>query len=225
MSFSDELRRAYADYVDDLTAHPFLDQVAAGTIQRSCFKRFLEQDLCILAEEAKVFGVAVSRASTLAEAANLSSMIHELNADEHERHRILLEHLGSAPNETAFELLPTTYAYASHLRACAVDGHRARMLAALLPCAHVYRQVGRRYAHAAPPNPIHAAWMRPYQVGSLDSYIGKHAGLLNDAADAAGDHERAAAERAFAVSLHYERAYLDMACYGETWNTGAALAG
>jgi len=224
MPFSDELRRAHADYVDDLTAHPFLDQVAAGSIPRSCLQRFLEQDLCILAEEARVFGVAVSRASTLAEAANLSSMIHQLNADEHERHRILLEHLGSAPNETAFEPLPTTYAYATHLRARAADGHRAEMLAALLPCAHVYRQFGRRYADAAPANPIHATWMRPYQDGSLDSYIETHAALLNDAADGAGEGERAAAHRAFAISLYYEHAYLDMAWHGEAWTRSSPLA-
>lgn len=179
----------------------------------------------MLAEEAKVFGVAVSRASTLAEAANLSSMIHKLNADEHERHRILLEHLGSRPDETAFEPLPTTYAYATHLRACAADGHRAEMLAALLPCAHVYCQFGRRYADAAPANPIHATWMRPYQVGSLDPYIETHTGLLNEAANTAADRERAAAERAFAIGLHYERAFMDMAWHGEAWNTGAGMAG
>jgi len=217
MPLSSQLCRDHAGAVEHLTAHPFLVELAGGTLPRRCFQRFLEQDIYILSEEAKVFALAASRAPTLAEAARLASLIDQLNADEHARHRTLLEYLGGHDGGGGSTPLPTAYAYATHLRARANDGHRAEMLAALLPCAHVYCAFGRRFADAAPGDPIYKTWMRPYQDGSLDPYIETHVAALDEAAETATEADRAAAACAFAMSLHYERAFLDMACYGETW--------
>ncbi|SDG01610.1 thiaminase /4-amino-5-aminomethyl-2-methylpyrimidine deaminase [Limimonas halophila] len=217
MPFAAELCDGHANLVDRLITHPFLVELAAGTLPHACFRRFLEQDLYILAEEAKVFAVTASRAPTLAEAARLAALIDQLNVDEHSRHRVLLEHVGGAPDAAEFVPLPTTYAYANHLHARATDGHRVTVLAALLPCAHLYSQFGRRYVDAAPADPIYKTWLRAYQDGNLDPYIATHAQALDDAAAAAGEADRAAARQAFAISLHYEQGFLDMACYGEAW--------
>ena len=45
-----------------------------AALPHACFRRFLEQDIYILAEEAKVFGIAASRAPTLDEAARLAAL-------------------------------------------------------------------------------------------------------------------------------------------------------
>lgn len=74
-------QQAGADW-QDYVAHPFVQQLAAGTLPESAFRRYLTQDYLFLIHFARAYALLVSKLRTLPEmraaTASLNAIVAEL---------------------------------------------------------------------------------------------------------------------------------------------------
>lgn len=217
MSFTRDMKaRTRAVWEAGMT-HPFLEKLVGDELPHANFLFYLHQDAWFLREEAKVLAIAAGRAPDLATTARLSELIGAVNSAEQSRHRAFAERLGEPIDSDRLRPAPTAYAYVSHLRSVALDGTLAEILAALLPCPWLYRDLGRRFADRTPADPIYRDWLAAYQSPLLDERVAFQCELLDRVVSEAGDRERARAAQAFEISIRYEHAFWNMALSQETW--------
>ncbi|SDG01578.1 hydroxymethylpyrimidine/phosphomethylpyrimidine kinase/thiaminase (transcriptional activator TenA)/hydroxymethylpyrimidine kinase / phosphomethylpyrimidine kinase / thiamine-phosphate diphosphorylase [Limimonas halophila] len=217
MSWIEEVCAAHADQLQHCVAHPALDQLFASRLPRDRFLVYLHQDLVYLREEAKVLAHAASKARSLDAASRIARLVREVNAEESLRHQTLATHLGQPVDPLAVTPAPATHAYVSHLRSVAFDGGLLEILAALYPSPWLYTCVGRHFADSEPADPLVRNLLDYYRGDSLPRSVATLGALIDDAGAEADQVARLSACRAFAVSLHHQRRFLDMVLTGDAW--------
>ena len=197
--------------------HAFLIELVESRLPKENFLFYIHQDAWFLAEDAKVMAIAASRAPTLAIAARISELITAVNNAEQNRHRVFAENLGRPLNTAELRPAPTAYAYVSHLRSVALEGHFPTIMAALLPCPWLYCDFGQYFADKTPADPVYREWLEPYKDPGFAERVAYHRNLVDSLVDASRPDERLRAERAFETSLRYEERFWSMAMNLERW--------
>lgn len=217
MSFCLSWKERLDDVWRRARTHAFLTELVESRLPKDNFLFYLHQDAWFLAEDAKVMALAASRAPSLAVAARVSELIAAVNNAEQNRHRVFAEALGRPLNTPALRPAPTAYAYVSHLRSVALDGHFPTIMAALLPCPWLYCDFGRHFADRTPADPIYRDWLEPYKDPAFAERVAFQRDLVDSLVGASAPDERLRAERAFETSLRYEERFWSMAMSQETW--------
>ena len=114
---------------------------------------------------------------------------------------------------------PTTRAYTDFLVRTAADGDMADLLAALLPCAWGYVDVGRRLAEAGPPeDPRYADWIAQYASDEFAEAAAWLRDELDHEAKGATEEKRTRLTELFLLSSRYEWQFWEMCWHGEDWS-------
>lgn len=201
-------------------AHPFVQALGDGSLPAENFEFYIRQDALYLDQFAKTFAFAATRTNDHAEMERFGQMLIETITVERSLHGEYSQKFGLTPGEmAATPMAPTNYAYTRHMLTIAATGSLAELLAAILPCAWIYSEVGRHFAALGQPRPGHpyADWISLYsapefeQVGAwLRERLNARAGQLSPA-------ERKRCIDHFVTSSRYEYLFWDMAWRQETW--------
>ena len=137
----------WQDYVD----HPFLQQLAAGTLPERAFRRYLTRDYLFLLHFARAYALLVSKLRTLPEmraaTASLNGIVAELPL-----HVAYCAEWGL--NEAQIAAQPEAAETMNYTRYVLDIGHAGDaldLLAGLLPCVAGYAEIGLRLLHDPPP--------------------------------------------------------------------------
>jgi thiaminase/transcriptional activator TenA len=201
--------------------HPFLRELAAGTLDPAAFAFYVSQDARYLHGYAQTLAALAARAPD--EAATATFARHAAGAIEVERqlHAGLLAELGIDPARARrAPLAPTTLAYLSYLRATVAFDAYLVAAAAVLPCYWIYQRVGERLAAAGSPDPRYQRWIDTYADPAFAALVQEALAAVDRAAAAAGAGERARAAAAFATTARYEWMFWEMAYRQERWPVG-----
>lgn len=153
--------RHWQDYVD----HPFLQQLAAGTLPKTAFQRYLTQDYLFLIHFARAYALLVSKLRTLPEmraaTASLNAIVSELPL-----HVAYCASWGLDEEQMAAQAeAPETMNYTRYVLDIGHSGDALDLLAALLPCVAGYAEIGLGLLHSPDTvmegNP-YATWIRNY---------------------------------------------------------------
>ncbi|HEY3982402.1 thiaminase II [Cedecea sp.] len=153
--------RHWQDYVD----HPFLQQLAAGTLPEAAFQRYLTQDYLFLIHFARAYALLVSKLRTLPEmraaTASLNAIVSELPL-----HVAYCASWGLDEEQMATQAeAPETMNYTRYVLDIGHSGDALDLLAALLPCVAGYAEIGLGLLHSPSTvmedNP-YATWIRNY---------------------------------------------------------------
>lgn len=153
--------RHWLDYVD----HPFLQQLAAGTLPKTAFQRYLTQDYLFLIHFARAYALLVSKLRTLPEmraaTASLNAIVSELPL-----HVAYCASWGLDEEQMAAQAeAPETMNYTRYVLDIGHSGDALDLLAALLPCVAGYAEIGLGLLHSPDTvmegNP-YATWIRNY---------------------------------------------------------------
>ena len=153
--------RHWQDYVD----HPFLQQLAAGTLPKTAFQRYLTQDYLFLIHFARAYALLVSKLRTLPEmraaTASLNAIVSELPL-----HVAWCASWGLDEEQMAAQAeAPETMNYTRYVLDIGHSGDALDLLAALLPCVAGYAEIGLGLLHSPDTvmegNP-YATWIRNY---------------------------------------------------------------
>jgi thiaminase (transcriptional activator TenA) len=193
--------------------HPMVREIAAGTLGHEKFRRYFQQNVLYLGDYARAIGMIVGKSPDLAATCVLSRFLHQITGTEIPANLAFLERLGGAPPGPEC-MLPTTYAYTSHLLASCATGTCAEGLAALLPCQWSYGELAAPLMASLPDDPVYAEWIAMFGSAGYDALVSETTGLLDRIAEPASDLVMQHLSWIFDTSAWYEVQFWDMA-YGE----------
>jgi thiaminase/transcriptional activator TenA len=226
-AFCESLRDDCRDLWQSLHEHPFIRELAAGTLHADRFRFYVEQDLFFLPELARAVAIGMSRAEGDEEMRHFAEEAAIVVGRETENQAELLRRvveLGGADRGGAVEAAPATVAYGSFLVATAGRGGPLDLMAALLPCTWSYADIAVALAGEIAEHPVYAAWVRFFaDPGYVEVIAGRRETLDRLAAGAPPGTRRRLSE-VFTMSTRLERAFWDMAYALERWPDRSEVA-
>jgi len=217
MSFSNQL-------LDDCTAlweaqksHPFITELAAGTLDEAAFRHWIRQDYRYLLDYARLFAVTGAKARDEETMTQLLGIAHSTLDTEMDLHRAFATEYG-IDRETLERTTksPTCEAYTSFLIRTAYESSFAESMAALYPCGQGYLDIGRHAATLATAEHRYTPWIEMYTSEEFAEVVGTMRDLVDRCAERfPGEHE--AMRKAFLTSARFEHAFWEMAYTQEQW--------
>ena len=139
-------------------------------------------------------------------------------AVERAMHTGFIQRLGLKAHELLDgERTPTTQAYTRHLLAVAREGTLGEIVAAVLPCYWIYREVGRHLAACQPADPIYHDWIEAYGSETFANLVRQQLTLVDRLGGRAPIHESQRMRAHFIQSSRYEYLFWDDAYNLVAW--------
>ncbi|AEH37411.1 thiaminase II [Halopiger xanaduensis] len=224
MAFSDRLLEEGEQLWEAQKDHPFVRELAAGTLAEEAFLHWVRQDYRYLLDYARVFAIAGTKARDEETMTHLLGVAHEILDFEMDLHREFAADYGVDPADLeAVEKAPTCVAYTNYLVRTAHEGSLAEIAAAIYPCGQGYLDVAEHMAEIATDdeNPYQpfinkytsdefreaVDWMRAFVDRCGERYPGEHDAM----------------REAFLTSAKLEHQFWEMAYTQEGWETTTAI--
>ncbi|WP_148573548.1 thiaminase II [Nocardioides caldifontis] len=214
------LRASCPTVWESLHAHPFLREMATGTLSLDRFRFYLEQDTMYLEEYAKVMALGAARAARVDEVAWLRDSMDNIVDNELPRNRELLVRIvemGAADRGGSRAMAPTTLAYTSFLTTTAYRGDALDVMVAILPCAVSYREIALTLVDQIAPDSLYTAWMEFFVGDFYGRRLSQMQANLDELAARVGEGRTAALREVFATASRLEVAFWDMAYHCRQW--------
>ena len=200
------------------THHPFLEQLANGTLPEVCFKRFLTQDYLFLIHFSRAYALLAAKSVRLSDIKDALAGLKSIT-EEMPLHVGYCAKWGISEKDLENETEATqTIAYTRFVLDIGQIGDRLDLMAALMPCVAGYAEIGIRLASSKntvfDDNP-YAEWIKNYE--SEEYYQGVQASIhmlnrLGGEDDSAARFERLA--DIFTTATRLEIEFWQMALAG-----------
>lgn len=220
MSFTKELRQKANSIWTANHEHAFVQEIGSGTLDIEAFKYYMKQDYLYLIEYARVFALGVVKANDLNTMATFTVYLQSTLHEEMSLHRSYAQRLGITNEELEHTIAaPTTIAYSSYMISEAQKGSLAHLIAAILPCAWSYSEIGKRLAivPGALEHPQYGEWVRMYQDDEFEAIADWLCAKLDELASTLGEAERKQLEDIFLTSSRFEYLFWDMSYQQSHW--------
>lgn len=200
----------WQDYVD----HPFLQQLAAGTLPKPAFQRYLTQDYLFLIHFARAYALLVSKLRTLPEMRTATVSLNAIVA-ELPLHVAYCTSWGLDEEQMAAQAeAPETMNYTRYVLDIGYSGDALDLLAALLPCVAGYAEIGLGLLHSPDTvvagNP-YASWIRNYGDEGYLTGVQSAIQLLENVGQQRGAESRfAELSQIFTTATQLESAFWQM---------------
>jgi len=202
-TWCDNVWRVIAPVMEELRQHPFVQQMAAGTLSREVFVRYLQQDSIYLANYSREMLQLADQVVDAEQKLMFKRFAEDSMEAEKSLHEELLAAVGSSADVVA---LPTTVQYMKHTSEMIESGDLPMAFASFLPCMWIYSELGR-YAKSIQQggagNP-YAQWIECYSSPVMEEGLPVMQRILNDMATKETAQRRAAMRRAFCQSASFE---------------------
>lgn len=194
--------------------HPFLQQLADGTLPDSAFRRYLTQDYLFLIHFARAWALLVSKLRTLPEmraaTASLNAIVNELPLHVGYCASWGLSEARMAAEPEAAE----TMNYTRYVLDIGHSGDALDLLVALLPCVAGYAEIGLRLLND-PQTRLdgspYASWIRNYGDADYLSGVQAAIGLLETVGQQRAAESRIASlSEIFITATRLEAAFWQM---------------
>src|ERR1700683_658457 len=148
-----------------LHAHPFLSELARGTLPLDRFRFFIEQDLLFLPAFARYLALGAAKSASDADLEFFTRQLDGIIRLEIPSNRRLLAQvisLGAEDRGGARGMAPANVAYTSFLLATAAAGGPLEITAAILPCSWSYLEIAAELKDAIADHPVYSDWVAFY---------------------------------------------------------------
>ncbi|MBQ2248503.1 MAG: thiamine phosphate synthase [Tidjanibacter sp.] len=212
MSWTKEIWQKSLPIYERIIAHPFIKELADGSLATERFVRYIAQDEIYI----KNYGEEMFLLADMMPNEQMREMFRELAKGgmeaEGAMHALLIERFGI---DTAVEPSEVTAGYMAHTRGHINSGSLAHAMAAMLPCMWIYNEVGLYiYSHRNPnPNP-YAEWVATYASEDFTEVTRLILELCDRIAAEATPEVRAEMEEAYLIAAEYEWAFWNWGYYG-----------
>src|SRR5699024_2467202 len=216
--------------IDEIERLPFLDQLAAGTLDIRTFTHYILQDGLYLNGYARAMSLLAGRTQNRNDSRFWASSAATVITEEEQMQQALLgdEHLAAARSELLAGQAeptpsPTTLGYVSFLVAGAATDAYAVAVAGVLPCFWVYAHVGKTLvARAGELSPSHPykTWIETYDSVEFDAATRSAVAVLEELFECATPAEGERMTAAFTRSCVYELHFWASAHARQGWEIG-----
>lgn len=166
MTTTEMLLDAARDIWAEYNAHPFVQGIQNGTLDRERFRYYMIQDYLYLEDYLKVFALGLAKAKSRQTAQMFAGYITLLTGTEMDIHRGYMGRLAITQEEldgTARAL--DSLSYTSYMIRTAYEGEEPEILTATLACAYSYQVIAHRMAEeypAAVEDEFYGDWVKGY---------------------------------------------------------------
>lgn len=218
MSACKRFRADCAPVWASLHAHPFIRELAAGTLPPEKFRFYVEQNLMYLPEYAKAMAAGVAKAPDVETMRWFAEALASVIENEIPENRELLSRvlaLGADDRGGADEMAPANLAYTSFLVATALQHGPLEIMAAIVPCTWSYGDIATGLGVAE--HSVYAEWVRFFGSSEYGEIIGEMRARFDAMTADLGEEALARLSYFFTASTRLERAFWDMAYKLEQW--------
>jgi thiaminase/transcriptional activator TenA len=219
----ERLRDECSQVWDGLYAHPFIRQLAAGTLPPEKFRFYVEQNLQYLPEYARTIAFGAARADDLETmrlfATDLANIVESEIPENRELLRRVVE-LGAEDRGGAARMAPATVAYTGFLVSVGATRGPVEIMAAIVPCTWSYGDIASSLLAEGlvHDHPVYSEWIRFFGEPAYAAVVAK---MKEDFAALAARASAAELDRlsqTFTMSTRLERWFWDMAYGLEQWD-------
>jgi thiaminase/transcriptional activator TenA len=216
--FSDEAWRRTESLREAIHKLPFNIELAAGSLSRDRFQTYIVQDAIYLGQFSRALATAAAKAPDTSTMQSFAQSALGAIAVEQALHARYLQDFRIDPASIAnAEPSPDCLAYTSYLIAAAHHEPWEVLVAALLPCFWLYRDVGCAIARTAAPQNPYQAWIDTYADARFGEAVDTVIAIANRAADTTTPAIRARMLAAFIRACQYEWLFWDGAYQRRGW--------
>jgi thiaminase/transcriptional activator TenA len=221
-AFSARLREQCDGIWAGLHAHPFLGELARGTLPLEAFRFFIEQDLLFLPEFARCMAMGAAKSESEDELEFFTKQLDGIISLEIPSNRRLLEQVigrGAEDRGGSLGMAPANLAYTSFLLATAAAGGPLEILAAILPCSWSYVEIARGLKGELAEHPVYSDWVSFYlQDTEADLVLNMRETFDNMTREAAvNDRKGRQLAEIFMMSSRLEGMFWEMAYTLDQW--------
>lgn len=217
MAYSDHLLEAGASIWAAQKEHPFVRELAEGTLEEDAFLHWVRQDYRYLLDYARVFAIAGTKADDETTMTHLLGVAHTILDYEMDLHREFAASFGIDREELErVRKAPTCVAYTNFLVRTAYEGSLAEISAAIYPCGQGYLDIAEHMAALADGEHRYTPFIEKYTSEEFREAVA----WMRSFVDECGERypgERDAMTEAFMTSARLEHAFWEMAYTREDW--------
>ena len=216
--FTAELWSAAGDIYSRTLQHPFLKGLADGTLPRSRFQFYLQQDAHYLRAFSQALHLLAAKAPREEWALTLGRHATEAIETERQLHDSILKSYGATA--ATVEMAPANAAYTNHLLANVSLKRFASGLAAMLPCYWIYWEVGKELKRRGSKDANCQRWIDQYADPAYGKSVEAVLSIMDAEAATLSAADKREARDLFVRSARYEWMFWDMAWREERWPPG-----
>ena len=212
MDFTLEMAAACGKEWDRMHTHPFVAGIGRGDLATDKFIFYLRQDYVYLVEFCRLLALIAARAPDLETMARFKDLLKITMGFEMDLHKRICADFGITVEQLNREKpAPYCLAYTSFLLATAYGGGFADSVAALLPCAWGYYEVGKRLAQLGlPVEKCYREWVETYSSREMADLVEYLRSLMNSLAQGAPNMDKERWKALFARSVSFEVLFWEM---------------
>ncbi len=218
MAFSDTLLEDGSDIWKAQKRHPFVEELADGSLDDSAFQWWIKQDYRYLLDYARTFAIASAKAREESAMAGLIEIAHSTLHVEMDLHRSFAEEYGiDAEALETVDKAPMCEAYTSFLLRTAYEGSIPEISAALYPCGQGYLDIADHAESLSDSTHSFTPWIEIYTSEEFRDLVANLRNLVDRYGEQyPGKHE--AMREAFLTSARFELHFWDMAYSQQSWD-------
>lgn len=222
-SYADRFRAGCGATWTGLHEHPFITELAEGTLPLDKFRFFLEQDDFYLEEYARCLAMGAAKSRSERELRYFTTDLNQVLDAELPSNRSLLAQvieLGAEDRGGSMTMAPATVAYTSFMQSLAFRGGPLEIMASLLPCAWSYVEIATALVpRTDTTHPVYAGWIsyfsRPEVVEMIDEMRSDFDEMMSE--EAPSEARTSDIAHIFATSVRLERAFWEMSYTLDQW--------
>jgi thiaminase/transcriptional activator TenA len=222
-SASDDFRAECDRIWQGLNEHPFITELAAGSLPIDKFRFFLEQDIFYLEWYARCLAMGAAKSRNEQELRYFTTDLNQVLDAEIPTNRALLARvteMGAADHGGSTAMAPANVAYTSYMQSLAHRGGPLEIMASLLPCAWSYVEIATGLRETTDiTHPVYGDWVgyfsMPTTVEMVDEMRRDFDALVAEEVSSPARLRDIAA--IFATSSRLERGFWEMAYTIEQW--------
>lgn len=198
---------------NDIINHPFIKELASGSLPVECFDRYLAQDELYVGNYGRQMFELADLITDPEQHAMFEAFAREGIEGEKAMHQLLIERFGI---DTKVLPSPVTADYNAHTQEAIATGSKEIGLAAMLPCMWVYNEVGLHILRIASVegNP-YKEWIQEYGNEAFTEGVNSVLQLADSYAEAVDADTRAKMTAAFLEATRFEYWFWDYGYCGK----------
>mmetsp|Transcript_8257 Transcript_8257/g.19918 ORF Transcript_8257/g.19918 Transcript_8257/m.19918 type:complete len:211 (-) Transcript_8257:91-723(-) len=206
MRYTDQLREAAGDQWNRVINHKFTKDLAAGTIDHDCLKKYLIQDHRFLDSFVVLLASIIAKAKTLEDRIPGCQFLALITGKENTYFERSFEALGVSPEERALvPNAPCTTGFCELMRSVAATGSLSEMLAVIVVCEWSYLSWGELVLDSHVRKDFYCfEWVDLHSGDYFSSVVEYLRSLLDKEVDTMSDAEKEACQARFLEAVQLE---------------------
>ncbi|MBL1420702.1 MAG: thiaminase II [Alphaproteobacteria bacterium] len=173
-------RAGAGDTWRDYTRHAFVKGLGDGTLPRSSFIHYLIQDYVYLVHYGRAWALGVVKAETMAEMKICAATVDSLMSQEMSLHVAVCAAEGISEDELFSAVEDDeNLAYTRYVLDAGLSGDYLDLMAALLPCAFGYGEIGLNLAETAVADTPYREWIEVYAGADYQDICRNLGGMID----------------------------------------------